>query len=103
MNKKTRWFLLISLTLLVAAGLASWAHLAAASDTAPLRLAAAGGGTAVMPDTTESPIVSVVVGNTVTDYEMDPFTPTLLKKATNRVKTLLVIRADGTVETKQVQ
>jgi len=50
-----------------------------------------------------NPIVQVVVGTTETEFEQDPFEPTRLRRSTARVKTLLYIRADGTVDTKQVQ
>ena len=98
----TRWLLPIGLILLVAAGLAGWGHLAAASET-PVVLA----GTPATPPPPGAqilnPIVSVVVGESVTEFEQDPFDTTRLRRSSNRVRTLIYVRADGTTETKQVQ
>lgn len=89
---KLRWLFLAGLIVCIAAGLAGWAHLAAAAETPP------------PPSTPQivNPIVNVVVGESVTEYEQDPFDTTRLRRSTHRVRTLIYIRADGTTETKAV-
>jgi hypothetical protein len=98
----TRWLFLVGLVLLLAAGVAGWAHVAAAAETPPLVT-----GTAAAPPPAAAqilnPIVSVVVGESVTEYEQDPFETTRLRKSATRVRTLVYIHADGTTETRQLQ
>ncbi len=91
-----RYWILV-LLIAVLAGVLGWTHLArAAGDNPPEAVGLA-------PTAEPNPIVSVVVGNSETNYEQDPFDQTRLKRSTTRVKTLLFVRADGQVETKQVQ
>lgn len=88
---------IIVLLIAIAAGVLGWSHLArAAGDKPPENT-----GLGLTPE--PNPIVSVVVGNSETNYEQDPFDQTRLKRSSTRVKTLLVVRADGQVESKQVQ
>ena len=97
-----RSYLLVGLmVVIVAAGGLGWAHWAGAAGNGPL----APSGTAVTPagSAGDNPVVSVLPGVAETDYEQDPFNQTLLKRSTMRVKSLLVVHADGRVETKQVQ
>ena len=91
----TRWLFLIGLVVLVAAGLIGWGHLAAAAET-PTTPPPAG------PQLV-NPIIDVVISESVTEYEQDPFDTTRLRRANTRVRTLIYVHADGTTEKKQVQ
>jgi hypothetical protein len=91
-----RLYWIIVLVLVVAVGLLGWSHLASAAGERP----AGGTGAEIAPE--PNPIVSVVVGDSETNYEQDPFDQTRLKRSSTRVKSLLIVRADGRVETKQV-
>lgn len=90
-----RYWILV-LLLAVVAGLLGWSHLARAAGDKPPE------NTGLALTSEPNPIVSVVVGNSETNYEQDPFDQTRLKRSSTRVKTLLLVRADGQVETKQV-
>jgi hypothetical protein len=90
------WMMLV--VLIVAAGVLGWSHRATAAGNGPLApgvVAPGGAG--------DTPIVTVLPGVAETTYEQDPFNQTLLRRSTMKVKTLLVVHADGRVETKQVQ
>ena len=54
------------------------------------------------PPPPSNPIVSVVVGNSETTYEQDPFESGRLRSSTTKVRQLFYIHADGVVESKQV-
>lgn len=89
------YLLVILVVVIVAGGLLGWSHWASAAGE-KLEIG--------LPATAEpNPIVSVVVGTSETEYEQDPFEQTRLRRSTNRVKSLIYVRADGRVETKQVQ
>jgi hypothetical protein len=83
-------------------GVAHWAFAAgeqlsaAAAPATPVATPLAGG-------LGDNPIVSVVPSVTETEYEQDPFDQTRLRRSTNRVRTMLLIHANGEVETKQIQ
>jgi hypothetical protein len=100
--RRTRWFVFGLLILALTAGVFGWGHLARV-NAAP----ASTTGMEIMPPAPEqpeaNPIIAVIPGNTETQYEQDPFETTRLRRATARVRTLLYVRQDGTVETKQVQ
>lgn len=96
-----RYWLIALVVAVVAAGGATWTHLAAAAGEKPAVAAAGGGPSEIVPEA--NPIVSVVVGTSETEYEQDPFEQTRLRRSTTRVKSLVYVRADGRVETKQVQ
>ena len=89
------YLLVILVAVVVAGGLLGWSHWASAAGEKPEI------GLPVTAD--PNPIVSVVVGTSETEYEQDPFEQTRLRRSTNRVKSLIYVRADGRVETKQVQ
>ncbi len=93
--RRTHLLVILSLAV-VAGGLFGWSHLASAAGEEPEV-------TAPVVAPPPNPIVSVVVGTQETEYEQDPFEPTRLRRSTNRVKSLIYVRADGSVETKQVQ
>jgi hypothetical protein len=95
-----RSYLLVGLVVvIVAAGVLGWSHLATAAGDKPAS------GTVVAPSgsSLDNPIVTVLPGTAETTYQQDPFNPTLLKQSTMRVRSLLVVHADGRVETKSVQ
>jgi hypothetical protein len=101
MMRKTRWLILAVVLVAVAGGLAGWGHLARAYA------APAAAGTGVLPvqprDGDANPIIAVLAGNTETEYEQDPFETTRLRKAVARVRTLVYVHQDGTVETKDIR
>ena len=101
--RKTRWLILAVVMVAIAGGLAGWGHLARAY-AAPATAAAGTGVLPVQPrDGDANPIIAVLAGNTETDYEQDPFETTRLKKAVARVRTLVYVHQDGTVETKDIR
>ena len=100
--RKTRWLIVAVVMVAVAGGIAGWGHLARAY-AAPATAA----GTGVLPvqprDGDANPIIAVGPGATETEYEQDPFEPTRLRKAVARVRTLVYVHQDGTIETKDVR
>lgn len=110
----SRWLVVVVIGVVIVAGVVGLSHLATAQEAGPGPAAATTmpptettGAPAeppppvvLLPET--NPIVSVVVSVSETEYEEDPFEPSQLRSATTRVRTLLYIRADGSVETKQV-
>ena len=104
------WLLVLCGCLVVAVGIIGLTHWAAAAqDTgAPAATAEPPAGADATPVLTpppgsgDNPIVAVVVSLAETRYDQDPFDTARVRSATNRVKTLLYVRADGTLETKQV-
>ncbi len=90
---RTYW-VIVMIAVLGAGGVLGWSHLARAEGTET--------GTVVQVPAEPNPIVSVVVGNSETEYEQDPFEQTRLRRSTTRVKSLIYVRADGRVETKRV-
>ena len=108
---RLRWFVALALCAAILAGVAAVTHLAAAQGEATPPATSAPGGEAATSApvgeppsllTDANPIISVVVGVSETLYEQDPFETSRVRSSTNRVRALLYIRADGTVETKQV-
>lgn len=107
--KPSRWLLVVVIGVVILAGVVGLSHLATAQEANPGPTAPPTEATgapaqpsppALLPE--PNPIVSVVVGTSETEYEEDPFEPSQVRSATTRVRTLLYIRADGSVETKQV-
>jgi hypothetical protein len=92
MMTKTRWTLLLVAALLCA-GVLGVTFYAGADEGAP----------ATTAPPAPSPIVQVVVGESETQFDQDPFEVDRLRSSTTSVRSLLIVRADGTVERKQVR
>lgn len=55
-----------------------------------------------LPDTAKPRAVAAVAQESVTEYEPDPFEPQRLRSSTVRVRRVVVVYEDGTVEVKPV-
>lgn len=53
--------------------------------------------------TQASPVVAAVPYQSRVDYEQDPFEPTRLKRTTETVTRVMLVKADGTVEIKEAK
>ncbi|MEN6301635.1 MAG: hypothetical protein ABFD96_02880 [Armatimonadia bacterium] len=53
--------------------------------------------------TQASPVVAAVPYQSRVEYEQDPFEPTRLKRTTETVTRVMLVKADGTVEIKEAK
>ena len=81
----TRTLLIVSVCVLVAAGVIVVVALSSAQD---------------LTEVAAPQVVAAVPAESVTEYEPDPFQPDRLRSSTVRVSKLAVVYADGTVELK---
>ena len=82
--------LLALVVICVAAGLLGWSHWAHAAGDMPTPTVTA----------EANPVVSSIAGYVETTFEQDPFDQTKVRRSLMRVKSVIVVHADGTVETK---
>ena len=90
-----RSYLLVALIVItLVGGVLGWTHRASAAGEKP----AVGAAAVVAPEA--NPVVSMLAGNVETTFEQDPFDQTKVRRSLMKVKSLIIVHADGTVETK---
>lgn len=103
--RNMHWLVMALVALALAGGVLGWSQWARAAEPQGVILPTAATTTAapasVAPE--GNPVVAVIPGRTDTDYEQDPFETHRLRRSSTRVRTLIYVYQDGTMEQKDVR